>query len=118
MHKLHCVGFHVPNMTGISREHHSVKGKNKHEMLEYLEDLVHNPCSIGLYVSNLMRKFVPEKHFQMPDENHGTRRLTPDRIAFDAFGRCIKTEPNQVVSSLMVERTRIFDLGHPIGVMY
>ena len=67
-----------------------------------------------------MRKVVPEKHFQMPDENHGTRRLTPDRMAFDAFGWCIKTEPNQAVSSLTVERTRIFDLGHvyPIGVMY
>jgi len=65
-----------------------------------------------------MRKVVPEKHFQMPDENHGTRRLTPDRMAFDAFGWCIKTEPNQAVSSITVERTRIFDLGHPIGVMY
>jgi hypothetical protein len=67
-----------------------------------------------------MRKVVPEKHFQMPDENHGPRRLTPDRMAFDAFGWCIKTEPNQAVSSITLERTRIFDLGHsyPIGVMY
>ena len=89
-------------------------------MLVYFEDYVHNSCSIGLYVSNLMRKVVPEKHFQMPNENHGTRRLTPDRMAFDAFGRCIKTEPNQAVSSLLMERTRISDLGlvYSIGVMY
>ena len=58
---------------------------------------------------------MPEKHFQMPDENHGTRRLTPERMAFDAFGRCVKTKPNQVVSSLLVERSRIFDLGHMLS---
>ena len=117
---MHCVDFQAPNMTEISREYCSFRGKNKHGMLEYQVDYVHYPCSIGLYVSNLMRKVVPEKHFQMPDENHGTRRLTSDRMAFDAFGRCIKTEPNRAVSSLMVEQTRIFDLGqiYPIGVMY
>jgi hypothetical protein len=76
--------------------------------------IFHYSCSIGLYVSNLMGKVVPEEHFQMPDENQGTRRLTPDRIALGAFGRCIKTEPNQA------ERSLIFDPGHidPIGVMY
>jgi hypothetical protein len=89
-------------------------------MLEYWMIKFHNPCSIGLYGINLMRKVVPEKHFQMPDENHGTRRLTPDRMVLDALGRCITTEPNQAVSSLLVKRTRIFGLGHiyPTGVMY
>ena len=84
------------------------------------EDLSHDSCSIGLYVSNLMRKVVPEEHFQIPDENHGTRRLTPDRMAFDAFGYCTNTWPNQAVLSLQAEPVRISDLCHihPIGVMY
>jgi hypothetical protein len=91
-----------------------------HEMLEYEKIRFHKSCSIGLYVSNLMWKVVPERHFKIPGENHGTRRLTPDRMAFDAYGRCIKTEPEQAVSSFQVERSRIFDPGHiyPIGVMY
>ena len=41
--------------------------------------------AIVLYVSNLMRKVVPENTFQMPDENLETRRLTPERIALDAL---------------------------------
>ena len=101
--------------TMLSLESFALPGdENKHGMLEYGKIRFHYSCSIGLYVSNLMGKVVPEGHFQKPDENHGTRRLTPDRIAFDAFGRCIKTEPNQAKRSL------ISDPGHiyPIGVMY
>jgi hypothetical protein len=98
----------------ISGGFRPARDENKHVMPEYEKIRFHNSCSIGLYVSNLMGKVVPEGHFQKPDENHGTRRLTPDRIAFGAFGRCIETEPNQAKPS------RIFDPGHiyPIGVMY
>jgi hypothetical protein len=46
--------------------------------------------AIVLYASNLMRKVVPEKHAQIPNGDLEIRRLTPEMVAFDAFGRCSK----------------------------
>ena len=85
-----------------------------------LDDYVSYPCSIGLYGINLMWKVVPEKHFQMPNENHGTRRLTPDRMTVNAFGLCTGAERGLAASSLQVKRSWISDRGsvYPAGVMY
>ena len=37
---------------------------------------------------------MPEKHAQIPDGDLGIRRLTPEMVTFDAFGRCSKKKPN------------------------
>ena len=85
-----------------------------------MEDKILFSCSIGLYAINLIRKVVPEKHTQRSNWNHRIRRLTLDRVAFNAFGRCFKAKPNQAVSSFLVERSRVLDTGfsYPTGVMY
>ena len=78
------------------------------------------PCSIALYVSNLMRKVVPETIAQeISSGNPGIRRLTPDRMTVNAFGLCAGAERSRAVSSLQVERSWIFDQGsvYPAGVM-
>ena len=77
-------------------------------------------CSIALYAINLMREVVPEKHAQILKMNHRIRLLTPDRVAFNAFGICLRAKPNQAVSSFLVERSRVLGPGscYPIGVMY
>ena len=77
------------------------------------------PCSIALYVSNLMGNVVPETIAQeISSGNPGIRLLTPDRMTFNAFG--LYAGGSRAVSSLQVERSWIFDKGsvYPAGVMY
>ena len=76
------------------------------------------PCSIALYVSNLMRKVVPETIAQeISSGNPGIRRLTPDRMTVNAFGLYAWS---RAFSSLQVKMSWIFDQGsvYPAGVMY
>ena len=77
------------------------------------------PCSIALYVINLMKNVVPETMAQVTSNgNPGIRLLTPDRMTFNAFG--LYDGGGRAVSSLQVERSWIFDKGsvYPAGVMY
>ena len=83
----------------ISGGFRPARDENKYVMPEYEKIRFHNSCSIGLYVSNLMGKVVPEKNTQISHWNLGIRLLTPDGVAFNALGRCVKAKPNQAVSS-------------------
>jgi hypothetical protein len=67
-----------------------------------------------------MEKGVPESHAQISDVNHRIRRLTPDRVALNIHGLCSKAGLVKMVSSFMVERSQVLDLGfsYPTGVMY
>jgi len=68
-----------------------------------------------------MENFVPEKSIRILEGNQGVRRLTPERVAWDVFGRGFTTTPIQAVSSfLMEQRSWVLDPGicYPAGVMY
>jgi hypothetical protein len=68
-----------------------------------------------------MGNFVPGKSFQIPDGNQGVRRLTPERVAWDVFGRNFTNNADSSVSSfLMEQRSWVLDPGicYPAGVMY
>ena len=96
-------------------------GKKQARDVESWNIKISYPCSIALYVCNLMRKVVPETIAQeISSGNPGIRRLTPDRMKVYAFGLYAGAERSRAVSSLQVKRSGIFDQGsvYPAGVMY